>query len=257
MTIGERLLLLFSRPPDSQDYLSASPGSPGLDALQLLERVIPNFEDRIRGKRVVDFGCGAGNQCIALASRYGCTVVGVDSNRASLQAAEASARAQGISSGQLSFVEGISPSMSGQFDFVISQNSFEHFADPAATLDEMASLLSQTGELLISFGPPWFAPYGSHMHFFCKLPWVNLLFPEKTVMNVRRRFRNDGARTYEEVESGLNRMTVRKFEAIALHSGLNITYRDYECVKGIRLFARIPLLRELFINHITAVMSRS
>lgn len=154
-------------------------------------------------------------------------------------------------------MEGLSPAMRGQFDFVISQNSFEHFSDPVATLDEMASLLSQTGELLISFGPPWFAPYGSHMHFFCKLPWINLLFPEKTVMNVRGRFRNDGARTYEEVESGLNRMTVRKFEAIALHSGLNITYRDYECVKGIQLFARIPLLRELFINHITAVMSRS
>jgi SAM-dependent methyltransferase len=219
--------------------------------------VIPDFERRIRGKRVVDFGCGAGKQSIALAKRHGCTVVGVDSNAASLQVAEASARAQGVPSGQLSFVERVSPEMNGQFDFVISQNSFEHFANPEATLGEMAGLLGQTGELLISFGPPWFAPYGSHMHFFCKLPWLNLLFPEKTVMKVRARFRNDGARTYEEVESGLNRMTVRKFEAIALHSGLNITYRDYECVKGIQLFARIPLVRELFVNHITAVMSRS
>jgi SAM-dependent methyltransferase len=103
---------------------------------------------------------------------------------------------------------------------VISQNSMEHFEDPVKILDEMKSALNQDGKILITFAPPWFAPYGSHMHFFCKVPWINILFSERTVMKVRSNFRSDGATKYEEVESGLNKMTVTKFERIVANAKL-------------------------------------
>jgi SAM-dependent methyltransferase len=145
--------------------------------------------------------------------------------------------------------------MRGQFDVVISQDSFEHFPEPDAVLHEMSLLLNRSGVLLITFGPPWFAPYGSHMHFFCKVPWINLLFSEEVVMRARSRFKSDGASTYEEVESGLNKMTIRKFESIVSSCNLKVTYRKYECVKGLNWLSRIPLARELFINHVSVVLS--
>ncbi len=75
-------------------------------------------------------------------------------------------------------------------------------------------------------------------------------------MNVRRRFRSDGALKYEEVESGLNKMTVTKFEQIILKSGLQTEYRKYNCVKGLNFLSKIPYIRELFINRITCILAK-
>lgn len=257
MSIGERILLLLSRPAEEKDYLSNDTENTESGALNLLKRVYPSFDTLVAGKRVVDFGCGLGNQSIALVREYGCWVVGIDINKATLAKAVENAKKHSISPQRLSFVEAATPEMRGYFDVVISQNSFEHFTDPQVVLNLMISLLNSSGVLLITFGPPWFAPYGSHMHFFCKVPWINLLFPEKAVMKARSHFRSDGATTYEEVESGLNKMTVGKFESLISSCRLKPTYRKYECVKGINWLSRVPLLRELFINHITVVLSRA
>jgi SAM-dependent methyltransferase len=145
-------------------------------------------------------------------------------------------------------------SLDGTFDVVISQNSFEHLRDPAGTLATMRRLLAPAGEILITFCPPWFAPYGAHMGYFTKIPWVQLLFSEHTVMSVRSRFRSDGATRYEDVEMGLNRMSIRKFERIVRNSGLKVAWRKYVCVKKLNALGRIPLVRELFINVVSCAL---
>ena len=255
MSIAERILLFISRVPEAGDYVQEC-GRPDIDhALDLLVRVCPTFVDLISGKRVADFGCGFGYQSIALAKMHGCTVVGIDSNRNTLDTAIENAKVYRIPSSSLSFAERASSDMLGSFDFVISQNSFEHLPNPGQALDEMTSLLKGTGKVLITFGPPWLAPYGSHMHFFCKVPWINVLFSEKTVMKARSHFRSDGARKYEEVESGLNRMTVAKFESILSSRKLRVVYRKYDCVRQINVLSKVPLLREFFVNHVTAILA--
>jgi len=256
MDIRERILLYFSRAPEQFDYSSADLESTTENALNLLTRVFPNFNTIVSGKRIVDFGCGLGNQSIALVKKYGCSVVGVDSNRKTLEKANENARVHNVSTNKLSFVENISADMLNSFDVVISQNSFEHFEKPSNVLDVMCSLLNSTGLILLTFGPPWLAPRGSHMHFFCKVPWVNVIFPEEVVMKVRGNFRGDGAKRYEDVESGLNKMTIAKFEQIVSSSDLKIVHRNYECIKGINSLGKLPLLREFFINHVTAILSR-
>jgi SAM-dependent methyltransferase len=139
---------------------------------------------------------------------------------------------------------------------VISLNSFEHFPDPGDALAEMTSLLRPGGLLLITFGPPWFAPYGSHMHFFTRVPWVNLLFSEAVVMQVRQRYRPDGALRYEDVESGLNKMTVRRFEELVERSGLTLEHRAYRGIRGLNLLTRIPVLRELCTTNVAVILRR-
>lgn len=81
----------------------------------------------------------------------------------------------------------------------------EHFSHPVRAINQMKYLLNQMGRVIITFGPPWYAPYGSHMQFFTKLPWVNIFFPENIVMNVRSHYRDDGAKRYEEVEMALTK----------------------------------------------------
>lgn len=257
MNIRERFLLSLSRAPEGNDYPQTNTEISIDNAVNLLTCVFPGFNALVSGKRVADFGCGVGYQSIALVEKFGCSVVGVDSNKKTLKKAIENANYHNISSKDLSFIENISADILNSFDVVISQNSFEHFANPIKILNEMGSLLSDSGIILLTFGPPWFAPYGSHMHFFCKVPWINVLFPEEVVMKVRSNFRNDGAKKYEDVESGLNRMTVAKFESIVSSCNLKITYKNYECIKRVNWLAKVPLIREFFINHITSILSKA
>lgn len=180
-------------------------------------------------------------------------VVGFDINEKTLASARSLA-AEGVGVDRLRFVDHIPAELLGTFDVVITLSSMEHFADPEAVLVQMRAALRPGGRILVSFDCPWLSPYGSHMHFFTRVPWVNILFSERTVMAVRGRFRSDGATRYEEVESGLNRMTVGRFERIAAQSGTRMDRRLYRCIKGLDFLGKLPLARELFINHVSCVL---
>ncbi|TXG78443.1 MAG: class I SAM-dependent methyltransferase [Thermomicrobiales bacterium] len=255
MPIAVKLLLAFSRDPGTSDYAEGHSEWNQGNALSILCRVFPDFLRLAQNKEILDFGCGEGAQSIALAQAGARRVVGVDTNRETLRKAVSELDRLGLAS-KVEFISDLPSGMHDVFDLVISQNSMEHFPDPVDVLQRMRALIKPDGRLLITFGPPWYAPYGSHMQFFTKIPWVNLLFSEATVMSVRGRFRSDGACRYEEVESGLNKMSVGKFERLLRDLGLNAEYSRYECVKGLNFLAGLPVLRELFVNHISVIITK-
>ena len=219
------------------------------EPLKVLQREYPDLAQLVTGKRVLDFGCGQGNQSALLAKLYGAKVTGIDNNPKTL------AWAIDTNGGFAKFHLRTDPN--DAFDVVISQNSMEHFVDARGVLQQMKRALAPDGTILITFGPPWFAPYGSHMHFFCRIPWLNLLFPEKAVMRVRSRYRQDGAKRYTEVEGGLAEMSLRKFEKLIRASGLTVMRRHYTGVKGLNFLTRIPILRELTTVHVTVLLKHS
>ena len=253
MRLGELILRPLCRTPESGDYGELAPGHDG-DAMTLLLREFPDFLGIIKGKRVADYGCGVGDQSVALALRGASYVCGIDTNPRAISIARCKALDHALDSDRLEFFECSSRLTAGTFDIVMSKDSMEHFPDPTATLREMARLVHPRGMIVITFGPPWYAPYGAHMQFFCRVPWLNLLFTERTVMNVRARYRDDGAMRYEDVEFGLNRMSVGRFERIVTQAGLEIAYRKYCCVKSQQWTLRIPILRELFVSHVSTIL---
>jgi SAM-dependent methyltransferase len=251
----EYLLSLFCRSPESVAADSSEVAEDN-DPRSALRRVIgayPELETRITNARVLDFGCGLGYQAVALAELGALSVLGVDMNPEWLSRARRLATERGVAD-RVRFVESLGPKEMQKFDVVISQNSMEHFPDPERALSEMIDALAPNGEIILTFEPPWYAPYGAHMHYFTKIPWVHLLFPERTIMAVRARYKNDGARRYEDVEGGLNRMSVHKFDRLLRSSGLSVVRRTNVPVKGQLLLSRIPGVRELFTNRLTAVL---
>lgn len=255
MRIGEAVLRTLSKAPDQNEPADYSKIERSDDPLRILRKEYPDFSSLVNGKKVADFGCGTGLQSIAMAKKEGCRVCGIDTNSHTLTKAKTMAAELGAEDSNPEFVDHSTREMHGTFDIVISQNSMEHFADPMAIVDTMKGLIHKDGQILITFGPLWLAPYGAHMYFFSKVPWINLLFSEQTVMNVRALYRDDGAQRYEEVESGLNRMTLRKFERIIAASGLTIAYRKYSCIKELDWLAKIPLMRELCVNHVSCILT--
>jgi len=255
LRLAERLLALLSRPTNGTDLSGGVEEWNDANALDLLRREFPGFDAMIGDKGVLDFGCGNGWQALAMAQGGAGYVLGVDTNERCLRTARDLAARHSLPTGRLGFAHSIGPDMLGGFDVAISQNSFEHLADPASALRQLRHAVRPRGLVLITFGPPWLAPYGSHMYFFTNLPWVHLLFSERTVMRVRSRFRSDGAQRYEEVEGGLNRMTVGRFERLVRASGLQPKWKRYRCIRGLDALANIPAARELCINVVSCVLS--
>jgi len=256
MWLGEKILLLCSRSPDQPDFAAKHDQWNETNALDLLRQEFPGFDGLIAGKAVLDFGCGRGWQSLAMARGGAKRVLGVDTNTTALQSARALVGSSGLLD-RLGFGEQLRAEDAGSFDVAISQNSFEHFPDPAQILRQLTGALRPGGRLLITFSPPWFAPYGSHATFFTKLPWVNLLFSERTVMRVRSRFRSDGAQRYGDVEGGLNQMSVARFERLMGTSGLEMEWKRYRCVKALNFLGEIPGMRELFVNAISCALTKA
>ena len=257
MQIGERILLSLSRKPGSSDYAGATANYTVGNGLDFPKKTIPGLLDHIRNKVVLDYGCGPGYQAVAMAREGACSVVGIDIIQEWLERGRALA-AENECADRVSFSEAVSflgdSSNREKFDVTLCCGSFEHFEDSAKELAHMKSMTRPGGKILITFAEPWLSPHGSHMDNFCRVPYINILFSEKTVMAVRSRFRDDGATRYEEILSGLNKMTLAKFERIIRNSGLRVEHRNYFATKNLPVVKNIPYLREFLVSAVTCIL---
>ena len=105
--------------------------------------------DVVRGRTVLDFGCGQGDQVIEIAGRGARRVIGLDLRERMLAIGRERALAAGVSDRTV-----FTTRTDERVDVVISLDAFEHFEDPAAILLLMRRLLKPDGLLMVSFGPP-------------------------------------------------------------------------------------------------------
>jgi len=82
--------------------------------------------ERLRGKTVVDFGCGQGHQTIEIAQQGAALSIGVDVREELLVAA--GEKAAGVPNA--TFLNSTRLGTTQFADFVLSIDAFEHFADP-------------------------------------------------------------------------------------------------------------------------------
>lgn len=205
----------------------AYPLSPGLLSEEVykdkskLTLLGDELTEKLRGKTVLDFGCGKGNEAIEMVRLGAARVIGVDIREHFLEDARKNAETAGVSD-RCTFTTTVCEPV----EMITSIDSFEHFAEPEKVLALMASLLAPGGEVLFSFGPTWYHPLGGHM--FSVFPWAHVVMTEKALMLWRSEFKRDGATRFGEVEGGLNQMTIRRFERLVEGSAFRL--ENFECV---------------------------
>lgn len=250
-TVGEWLLRRLSHTKQNEGT-----GEPEWDRggeLRKVLRKIPWFPAMVRGGRVLDFGCGSGYQVARMAELGAVEVTGIEIQEdLRIQAAEVAER-YGVRD-QVTLLPELPAARRGTFDVVLSQNSMEHFSEPEAVLASMREALAPGGRIVTVFGPLWWHPYGAHIHFFTRIPWPHLWFSEETIMAVRADFRDDGAERFEEVEGGLNRMTVGKFRRLVREAGLRFDFFKVEAPRDLQFLVHLPGIRELFAKNVFAIL---
>jgi len=256
--IGERILRWTAKKPEVAKRDPAAHEWSSKNALGLLRKAYPDFLSLIKDKDVLDYGCGYGHQTVALAAAGARSSTGFDPSPYALERAQELAQHHGTPVRLVSSLDGLD----NAFDVVISQNSFEHFSNPVIELERMIALARPGGSVLVTFGPPWRSPWGAHMRFWCPIPWIqnaplSWIFPESSVMRVRGEFRDNAGGVKDTYRSvGLNLMTVEKFDQILRRTGMPVVYREDGCVWGMRHLARIPVVREWFVNHISVIIRK-
>lgn len=254
MTFSEWVLLRFSRELEEPEYYIEATKKWNADtALHYISQAYPGFVDSIKGRHVLDYGCGPGWQSVAMALAGAASVTGVDVRQKWLEFACKLSQEYHMTD-RVRMIDAMNKIRGEQFDVVLSQDSFEHYSNPSQSLNEMQAVLKPGGRIYIIFSGPWYSPWGSHMTVFTPLPWVNLLFSEKTIMKVRSRYRHDGASRYEEIDSGLNKMTVAKFNRIIKASGMLVENMFYHGFKGMNFMVHIPVMRELFADQLGCIL---
>jgi 2-polyprenyl-3-methyl-5-hydroxy-6-metoxy-1,4-benzoquinol methylase len=191
------------------------------------------FFAEIRGRTVLDFGCGTGGEAVEMAQRGARHVIGVDIREAWLAAARRHAEEQQVADRCAFMTAPDQPA-----DIVVSLDSFEHFDDPAQILRIMDSYLAPGGKVIATFGPTWYHPLGGHL--FSVFPWAHLVFTERALLRWRKSIRPNQTAT-RITECGLNKITIRRFEQIVAASPFRFEQFEARPIRGISLLGKGPL----------------
>ena len=99
----------------------------------------------LRGKAVLDVGCGGGILAESMAAR-GARVTGIDAGESPLKVAQLHLLESGIDVDyRLTAAEDLAREMPGAFDIVTCMEMLEHVPDPASTVAACSSLLTPGG----------------------------------------------------------------------------------------------------------------
>jgi len=231
-TLGYRLLKSIST--DGETGYCDGSAYRGRSKLEVL--LGPEIWSEIRGKTVIDFGCGFGTEAIELAQRGAAKVIGLELRENLIREARRRAQLAGVSDCCVFGREA-----KEKADIILSLDSFEHFDNPSGALRIMRSNLKDDGIAIIEFGPPWYHPLGGHL--FSVFPWAHLLFTERCLIRWRSDFKTDRARRFSEIEGGLNQMTIRRFKKLVAESDFEFAKFEAAPIKRVKMLAT-PLTRE-------------
>lgn len=191
--------------------------------------------DRVRGKVVIDFGCGPGVEAIELVRLGARRVIGVDIREKWLAMARQAAEEARVADRCVFCTTPTEPA-----DTIVSLDSFEHFEDPATILHVMATYLRPGGDALVSFGPTWYHPLGGHK--FSVFPWAHLVFTEQALLRWRKNFYP--RQTARKItECGLNKMTVSRFKRFVENSPFRFAEFEARPISRLRRLAS-PITQE-------------
>lgn len=216
----------------------------------------------LRGKRILELGCGHGALAVEMAEKGAASVHGLDLEPQFIDFAN-----RNLSTGhpdisdRVSFAVKRIEDIEGTFDMLVSKDTFEHLAAPQSAVDAAHRLLRPGGELVVGFSPLFYSPFGDHNQFTGKrtLPWLPAFVPLPILLKMASKRTGLSIKSLEDV--GLNGLTPRGFHSLFSPDRWRIERLAHNQGRGrgMRVFSalrRLPLIEKYFTINIYAVVRR-
>ena len=236
-----------------------------------------NFKrESVRGKRVLDFGCGRGELSMYMTTLGVASIDGIDLTESDISNAKMVAQDEGLPVAPTFTVGSPNaiPFPDGKFDLILCFDVLEHIMSIEVIIREWRRILAKGGRIYV-WWQPYFHPYGHHLMAYMPLPWAHVLFSSKTIGLACKRIFDmpDYVPRYWDLDEhgnkknkvftgtrdmgGVNGLTIARFEQLCKQNDLWIVKRLGHHLSGHALVERVsaictrlPFLREFF----TAVM---
>jgi SAM-dependent methyltransferase len=170
----------------------------------------------VKGKRVLDLGCGHGALSVLMAKLGAVKVVGVDLDEGRIDFARRNGAARYPEFANVLSFEAIDiTDLQGEYDLVVSKDAFEHIDALEHVLDQIFRLLAPGGSLASGFGPLYYSPFGAHGRFHLGVPWLHSVVPESVLSAMASRREGRSVRSASDL--GLNKLTTPALERFIAH----------------------------------------
>lgn len=195
--------------------------------LHLDKKILKKHFD-LRGKDVMDFGCGMGNTALWIAKEMGANVDGFDLDPNHIAVAYALNNKHNIPNVHFELRNVIETPIDKKYDFIMLNDVIEHIKEEwiPGILDILINRNLKTGGTIFISYPPWDGPHASHLQSAIKIPWVQFL-PEKYVQTLikQNNRRLVGSKDLMTEYLELNHMTHKKLMRYLEPFGLKRTFR--------------------------------
>lgn len=147
------------------------------------ELIRSNFD--LKGKDILDFGCGMGHMSIWFARELQANVFGVDIDENHIAVAKEFHKKYPTPNVSFSLKNIIADPIDRQFDFIFLNDVIEHihFNWIQNVLDILILKNLKTNGIIFFSYPPWEGPHASHLQPITKIPWVQFL-PRKFIFQL-------------------------------------------------------------------------
>jgi ubiquinone/menaquinone biosynthesis C-methylase UbiE len=186
----------------------------------------------VRGKRILEIGCGGGQNAIALA-RWGARCTGLDPSAEQLAHARRLALEHGV---EVEFVTGAAQDLGrfsdGSYDIALSSYTFDYVGDLGRAYGEAWRVLKRGGLFVFCLSHPWFQAVGWHLAGDPEAPEIgdyaswptteewDWIFEEGSPVRFRGHLRTVEGILNDLIESGfvVDRMVEQNIEDVAATS---------------------------------------
>ena len=236
----------------------------------------------LKDKDVLDIGCGIGGRTCYLASQEPKRIVGCDINQEEIATAQhlLDKLASNLKNKVQFFCNNRNTTdfEQEQFDLVLIIDAMEHIENPAIMLEEAYRLVKPGGKLY--FGTiGWWHWSASHMTGIIPMPFVQLFFSDKTIINTAKRIMNQKfyqpnkwdsnppTLRWKGIESlkdrpgeHLNKYTISQFKKVLARSPFNDTQLHVvgfspkrKIMHPFNFLTKIPLVKEFWHSYLVGI----
>jgi len=228
-------------------------------------------DEMFKDKIVLDIGCGAAGKTMYYASLGAKKVIGMDIVEHYKDDAQKIANDLGFAD-RFEFIccDAAKTTLPDEsVDTIIMNDAMEHVDKPEAVLLECSRILKNGGRLYVNF-PPYGHPYGAHLSDLIGMPWVQLFFSDKDMIDAYKQlcktvpdgdnrisFRISKREDGTEYFSYINKMSLKRFAGIKQNAPMKVIYYKEAPLRSfLAPLAKLPLTKEYFVKMAVCVFEK-